>query len=305
MCLIDNNGTIVVQYWYDAWGNHKVVDEKGDEITDQDNIGNLNPFRYRGYYYDTETGLYFLQTRYYDPEVGRFLNRDSVQYADPETINGLNLYAYCLNNPVEYADPTGELAWYEWLGIGLAAVGAALVIGAVTALTMGVGTTVLTTSLAGAVIHGAAVGTLIGAGVGAVAGGIIGGAVSGWTAEGILSGIGIGFGGGAIIGAVIGGSIGAIQYKFAANSWLHGKNAMIEHFSRHGKQMGYKNVLQYTKAAKNVIKNGEYLSQKNAYIILVENRKYLFTGVGHGSKLITTFEYRTFSKSLAIALGLS
>ena len=84
MCLIDNNGNTVVEYYYDAWGNHKVVDEKGDEITDQDNVGNLNPFRYRGYYYDTETGLYFLQTRYYDPEVGRFLNRDSV--SDTQTV---------------------------------------------------------------------------------------------------------------------------------------------------------------------------------------------------------------------------
>ena len=109
MWLIDNNGNTVVEYYYDAWGNHKVVDEKGDEIIDLDNIGNLNPFRYRGYYYDTETGLYFLQTRYYDPETGRFLNRDSVEYADPETINGLNLYAYCLNNPVEYVDPTGHI----------------------------------------------------------------------------------------------------------------------------------------------------------------------------------------------------
>ena len=108
IAIVDSTGDVVVQYWYDAWGNHKVVDADGDEITDQNNIGNLNPFRYRGYYYDTETGLYFLQTRYYDPEVGRFLNRDSVQYADPETINGLNLYAYCLNNPVEYADPTGQ-----------------------------------------------------------------------------------------------------------------------------------------------------------------------------------------------------
>ena len=112
----------MVEYYYDAWGNHKVVDEKGDEITDLDNIGNLNPFRYRGYYYDTETGLYFLQTRYYDPEVGRFLNRDSVEYADPETINGLNLYAYCLNNPVEYADPTGCWSWDIFLqGLGMVA----------------------------------------------------------------------------------------------------------------------------------------------------------------------------------------
>ena len=125
IALIDNNGNTVVQYYYDAWGNHKVVDENGDEITSSTHIGNVNPFRYRGYYYDTETGLYFLQTRYYDPEVGRFLNRDSVQYADPETINGLNLYAYCLNNPIEYTDPYGTTEWWEWL------LGAAIIVAAV------------------------------------------------------------------------------------------------------------------------------------------------------------------------------
>ena len=160
--LIDNNGNTVVEYYYDAWGNHKVVDANGDEIIDLDNIGNLNPFRYRGYYYDTETGLYFLQTRYYDPEVGRFLNRDSVQYADPETINGLNLYAYCLNNPVEYVDPTGEAAWYEWLGL---VVVSALAIGAI------IGGTILTggatsfsfVGLMGSVLSGAGTGFLSGA----------------------------------------------------------------------------------------------------------------------------------------------
>ena len=122
IAIVDSTGDVVVQYWYDAWGNHKVVDADGDEITDLDNIGNLNPFRYRGYYYDTETGLYFLQTRYYDPEVGRFLNRDSVEYADPETINGLNLYAYCLNNPVGYADPTGSFPILGFI-LGIMAIG--------------------------------------------------------------------------------------------------------------------------------------------------------------------------------------
>ena len=118
IAIVDRTGNIVVQYWYDAWGNHKVVTKSGVEITSADHVGNLNPFRYRGYYYDTETGLYFLQTRYYDPEVGRFLNRDSVQYADPETINGLNLYAYCLNNPVEYVDPEGTWGWSSfWRGV--------------------------------------------------------------------------------------------------------------------------------------------------------------------------------------------
>ena len=82
--LIDTNGNEVVQYWYDAWGNHKVVTKSGVTITSSTNIGNLNPFRSRGYYYDVETGLYFSQTRYYDPEVGRFLNRDSV--SDTQTV---------------------------------------------------------------------------------------------------------------------------------------------------------------------------------------------------------------------------
>ncbi len=99
IALIDSNGNKVVQYIYDAWGNHSI---SGDEV-----LGNLNPFRYRSYYYDTETGLYYLQTRYYDPETGRFISQDSIEYADPESINGLNLYAYCGNNPVMRVDPTG------------------------------------------------------------------------------------------------------------------------------------------------------------------------------------------------------
>ena len=136
--LIDTNGNEVVQYWYDAWGNHKVVDANGNKITSSTHIGNLNPFRYRGYYYDVETGLYFLQTRYYDPVVGRFLNRDSVNYADPSSIHGLNLYAYCLNNPVEYVDPTGH-GWWDWLlGAGMI-IGTVLFMGAIVASAGAVG----------------------------------------------------------------------------------------------------------------------------------------------------------------------
>ena len=103
----------MVQYWYDAWDNHKVVSANGTTITSSTHIGNVNPFRYRGYYYDTETGLYFLQTRYYDPEVGRFLNRDSVSYAAPEKIDGLNLYAYCLNNPMGLINNGGRAQSYS------------------------------------------------------------------------------------------------------------------------------------------------------------------------------------------------
>ena len=62
----------------------------------------INPFRYKGYYYDEETKLYYLTSRYYDPEVGRFITPDSINRLDPKSITGLNLYAYCVNDPMNY-----------------------------------------------------------------------------------------------------------------------------------------------------------------------------------------------------------
>ena len=97
----------------------------------------MNPFRYRGYYYDTETGLYYLKSRYYDPEVGRFITIDDISYIDPESINGLNLYSYCGNNPVMRVDTNGN-AWWDWLFGGLIVFG--LIAGAV-ALTVFTGGT--------------------------------------------------------------------------------------------------------------------------------------------------------------------
>ena len=105
--ILDSDGKIVVRYKYDAWGNHVVLNPDGSENESSTFIGNINPFRYRGYYYDVETGLYYLKTRYYDPETGRFITIDDVSYLAPDTINGLNLYAYCGNNPVMNVDPEG------------------------------------------------------------------------------------------------------------------------------------------------------------------------------------------------------
>jgi len=103
--IFDEGGELVARYEYDAWGKHRVENYTCEEI------GEMNPFRYRGYYYDVETGLYYLNTRYYDPEVGRFINMDRIDILDitRNMINGLNLYAYCGNNPVMFSDPTGMI----------------------------------------------------------------------------------------------------------------------------------------------------------------------------------------------------
>ena len=104
---------------YDAWGVCYTI-VLDDDATD---IANLNPFRYRSYYYDIETNLYFLKTRYYDPKIGRFITIDDISYLAPDTINGLNLYAYCLNNPIIYHDQSGKFWDYVFdavfIGIGI------------------------------------------------------------------------------------------------------------------------------------------------------------------------------------------
>lgn len=95
--MIDLSGTEVASYVYDSWGNIK--DTKG-ELT----IREINPIRYRGYVYDEETGLYYLQSRYYDPLTGRFLNADTNLNSN---ILGLNVYIYCYNDSVNYLDRDG------------------------------------------------------------------------------------------------------------------------------------------------------------------------------------------------------
>ena len=114
--LVDKTGTTMVTYKYDVWG--KPESTTGPMAT---TLGVANPFRYRGYYYDTESGFYYLQSRYYDPEVGRFLNADA--YLNSGHMLGTNAYVYCYNNPVMYADYTGCIP--EWLYAVAAAAAAA------------------------------------------------------------------------------------------------------------------------------------------------------------------------------------
>lgn len=97
--IFDENGYFVSEYFYDAWGNIS-------SITGNENIANANPFRYRGYYYDNESGLYYLQSRYYDSFTGRFLNAD--EQINDNGILGKNLFTYCNNNVVNMNDTDGK-----------------------------------------------------------------------------------------------------------------------------------------------------------------------------------------------------
>ena len=101
--LIDKTGATVVEYRYDSWG--KLLSTSGSLAS---TLGKNNPFRYRGYVYDEETGFYYLQSRYYNPEVGRFISSD-VLLSTGQGVLGHNAYAYCGNNPASRIDTEGDL----------------------------------------------------------------------------------------------------------------------------------------------------------------------------------------------------
>lgn len=102
MAIVDASGNLVVEYKYDAWGSP--ISISGSLKT---TLGELNPFRYRGYVYDEETGLYYLRSRYYNSERGRFINADAV-LGKVGALDTHNLFAYCGNNPVIHSDSYGD-----------------------------------------------------------------------------------------------------------------------------------------------------------------------------------------------------
>ena len=203
---IYDRDTCVAKYAYDAYGVCKVLNPDGTENTDSSFIGNINPIRYRGYYYDVATGFYYLQTRYYDPQTGRFLNMDSLEYLDPETVGGLNLYAYCNCNPVMYVDPEGT-AWGNW------------VIGAIAAVAVAA----LTIVTCGAAVGIAAVAT------GAIVGGAYGAANAAANGDNVIEGMFTGMISGVIAGGTAAIGTCVITSTLAANCFLAalGGNALV------------------------------------------------------------------------------
>ena len=186
----------VAEYSYNAFGQVSIQ-------YNIDSIASINPFRFKSYYYDTETGLYYLISRYYSPILMRFLTPDSIKYVNPDVINGVNLYMYCGYNPIMYSDPEGQMPeWAYWLISGVEIVGGTIL------CAIGVG--------------GPIGGALISAGVNSLingyasskkgesfASGYIGGSITG-----ILCGLGAGLGGSSFLAAT--DATGLVSVGYAA-----------------------------------------------------------------------------------------
>ena len=112
--ITDNNYNLLCSYEYDSWGKLiSIKDNNGNIITNTSHIGYINPFRYRSYYYDNETKLYYLNSRYYNPEWGRFINADSYLGVTGDIL-GYNLYLYASNNPINNSDEEGHFFKKAW-----------------------------------------------------------------------------------------------------------------------------------------------------------------------------------------------
>ncbi len=172
--IVDINGNLVVTYKYDAYGRCALV--KGDAV------GKRNPFRFKGYYYDTESGMYYCGSRYYIPILCRWLTMDSPSFLDPKDINSLNLFAYCANDPVNKIDDNGKFPILLTAILVIATIGGALIGGLKAhkdAEKEG--------KTGGQLVWDTIKGTLIGASLGLAAGGFVVCGISGFAAIGAFS----------------------------------------------------------------------------------------------------------------------
>ncbi len=269
LAIIDKNGREIVKYAYDAWGKHKTyVLNNGDFVdildpvyytkdgSNNKEIAQMNPFRYRSYYYDTETNLYYLNSRYYDPEIGRFINSDDLSNIDELTINGINLFAYCGNNPISFTDPFGTTKWWEWLVASLVVAG--LVVGSL-----------FTGGLVGAAFAGAAIGAGFSLGTQAISGQLNWGQFALDIGVGAISGAigasGISRFGSIVVGTLIGGTSNFLSQLINGRSineinwWSVGISATIGGISGAFSGAGAKNKKGIDKAISdsNLVKNAQ------------------------------------------------
>ena len=201
--IYNTSGTKVAGYAYDAWGNYTIT----SDTTNYD-VATANPIRYRGYYYDDNTNLYYLNARYYSPELKRFISPDDTAYLDPETPNGLNLYVYCNNDPVNYCDPSGNAPkWWQSILIGAGVIAAAALIAAALVYTGG-GAAAFLAATGKAALGGLKIAALTGATAGVVRAGKT--AIQGGDIDDVGKSLVLGFSDGFLAGSVYAG-IGMIS----------------------------------------------------------------------------------------------
>ena len=250
--VISADGTVLASYTYDAWGN---------VLTAEGILAQQNPIRYRGYYFDTETSLYYVSSRYYDSNIGRWISADAPETltADFENLTQYNLFAYCFNNPVNTSDETG--AWPSWakkVAAAVAVVAVVAIVAAITVATAGAGTAAAVIAVGAA--KGAAVGMVSGAVIGAATGAVNHRVSTGsWSGAGTaaLNGMGDGALSGAVTGAITGAAGSAARVSHAAKAWDSGTfnssyQSMDYHYNKHVVREGLtrgNNVIKYTQDA--------------------------------------------------------
>jgi RHS repeat-associated protein len=146
--LIDKTGNYVVKYKYDAWG----VPQK--TILVSCDVAEFNPFLYKGYFYDEETGFYYLKSRYYDPTLRRFINADGMAKIDQNSLTKINLYSYCGDSPIEGYDPDGSWDWCKFAKVVLIGLACAIAVSAMIVVAPGLATVILTGAALGAASNG-------------------------------------------------------------------------------------------------------------------------------------------------------
>ena len=231
IAILDSTGTVVVNYHYDAYG---VLLQTGGTMAST--LGTLNPLTYRGYVYDNETGLYYLQSRYYNPAIRQFISADDIDYlgADGSALS-YNLFAYCLNNPVNRFDAEGNWSLPNWAKavIGTVATVAAVAVtvatgGAALPVIVGVGISTAGGAVTNAVKHRVTTGSWKGAGKAA-----FDGAVDGFMTGGLC----------ALGGSVVSGAARTI--KNAKSGITIGKTGQFEKVAELAKTQHYSGLKEF------------------------------------------------------------
>lgn len=208
--IIDSNGKFVVKYNCSAYGNVSV-------LQDTNGLAAINPFLYKGYYFDKESGMFYCHTRYYVPEWCRWLNADNIAYIRPDNAQQMNLFAYCGNNPISFWDPEGTKKT-NWKAIGKILFSVLVVSALAVAAVLTVGT-------AAVIFTGAAIGAGVGMATG-IANGVIQGKETGDYLGAIADNMATNTISGAISGALAGSPVG-LAGQIVGNALISGGTYLI------------------------------------------------------------------------------